>query len=313
MKTMDIRTALTLEIGQLHQPVVTSYQLGCLVFRLYQAKVYRGEKIARIHKDLPERPEYLRLIASLVADGILQNSPDVPNSEIFTVLGQDAASAEDIACCVDPFCYVSHLSAMEYHGLTDRLPKLLFLTTPPSPHWGQLATERMQKDLGSEALELYRDTALPLLRRFRLAKIRRKTLSIYSTVHCDPGAYVSVPERPLRVSTIGRTFLDMIRDPDLCGGIYHVLELYADNASRYLRLIVDTVDRHGAKIDKVRVGYILDERLGLTHPTIETWRQLVQRGGSRKLHAQAAYSSHFSEKWCLSINIDEETDPAKEG
>jgi hypothetical protein len=55
----------------------------------------------------------------------------------------------------------------------------------------------------------------------------------------------------------------------------------------------------------VRAGYILDERLGLTHLSIENWRGLVQRGGSQKLQAKAAYSPHFSEKWCLSINIDE--------
>jgi predicted transcriptional regulator of viral defense system len=111
----------------------------------------------------------------------------------------------------------------------------------------------------------------------------------------------------MRVATIGRTFLDMIREPELCGGIYHVLEVYAEYAQRYLRLIVDVIDRHGSKIDKVRAGYILDERLELPHAnsTIESWRALVQRGGSRKLQANAPYSSRFSEKWCLSINIEE--------
>ncbi|MGX2042277.1 type IV toxin-antitoxin system AbiEi family antitoxin domain-containing protein (plasmid) [Methylocaldum sp. MU1018] len=302
---MDIRTAVTLEIGQLHQPVVTSYQLGCLIFHLYQTKVYRGEKLNRIQKDVPERLEYNRLITSLVRDGILQNSRDVPNKEVFVVLGQNMAAAEDIACCVDPFGYISHLSAMEYHGLTDRLPKILFLTTPSSPHWGQLAIQRMQKDLGLEGFDLYSQASLPLLRRLRLAKIHRKTVNVHTSVHCGPGAYVSMHGRPLRVATIGRTFLDMIREPDLCGGIYHVLDVYADYAGRYLRLIVDEVDRHGSKLDKVRVGYILDERLGLTHPTIKSWHALVQRGGSQKLLAQAAYSAHFSEKWCLSINIAE--------
>jgi predicted transcriptional regulator of viral defense system len=302
---MDIKTAITLEIGQLHQPIVTSYQLGCLIFRLYQSKTYRGEKLGRIQKDVPERPDYTRLTDMLVNNGILQNSKDVPNKEVFVVLGQNNAASEDIICCVDPFCYISHMSAMEYHGLTDRLPKILFLTTPSYPHWGQLAAQRMQKELGQEALALYHEASLPLLRRLRLTKIHRKTVNIHSTAHCDPGAYVTVQGRSLRVSTIGRTFLDMIRDPDLCGGIYHVLEVYEAHASRYLRLIVDVIDRHGSKIDKVRAGYILDERLGLSHQTIENWRALVQRGGSQKLQARAPYSAHFSEKWCLSINIDE--------
>jgi predicted transcriptional regulator of viral defense system len=309
---MELRTALSLEIGQLRQPVVTSYQLGRLVFMFYKTKSYRGEKIGRLQKNVPARVELTRLISSLVNDGILQNSPDVPSNEVFTVLGQDTARAEDIACCVDPFCYVSHLSAMEYHGFTDRLPKLLFLTTPPSPHWGNLAVERMQKDLGAEAYPIYREASLPPLRRLRLAKIHRKTVNIYSTTNCGPGAYLNVQDRSLRVSTTGRTFLDMIREPDLCGGIYHVLDVYAHHASRYLRPIMDTVDRHGSKIDKVRVGYILDERLRLAHPILEAWHLLVQRGGSQKLYAKAPYSQNFSEKWCLSVNIEETNNTATE-
>jgi predicted transcriptional regulator of viral defense system len=303
---MDIQTALALEIGHLHQPVVTSYQLGCLIFRLYRDKVYRGETLVRISKDIPERPRYNQLVATLVKNGVLQNSKDVPNKEVFTVLGQDAAASEDIACCVDPFCYISHMSAMTYHGLTDRLPKILFLTTIPYPHWGKLAAQRMQKDLGEqETVERYCNAGLPTLRQLKLTKIHRKTVSIRASVHCDIGAYVNVHGRSLRGSTIGRTFLDMIRNPDLCGGIYHVLEIYSTYARRYLRLIVDEIDRHGKKIDKVRVGYILDERLGLSHPIIDTWLTFVQRGSSQKLHASTAYSAHFSEKWCLSINIDE--------
>lgn len=302
---MEIITALSLEIGHRHQPVVTSYQLGCMIFQLYAEKSYRGEALKRIQKDVPDRARYNELVAGLVKSGVLQHSKDVPSREVYAVLGQDTAAAEDVACCVDPFCYLSHMSAMVYHGFTDRLPKMLFLTTPPQPLWGQMAEQRMDKDIGAEKLVAYHEAALPALRRFRLPKIRRKTVSIYSTVHCDAGAYLNVPDRPLRVATIGRTFLDMIREPDLCGGIYHVLDVYAEHAGRYLRQIVDVIDRHGKKIEKVRAGYILDERLGLSHPTIDAWRSQVQRGGSQKLYAKGAYSVHYSEKWCLSINIEE--------
>jgi predicted transcriptional regulator of viral defense system len=99
----------------------------------------------------------------------------------------------------------------------------------------------------------------------------------------------------------------MIRDPSLCGGIYHVLDVYAQNAERYLLLIVNEVQQHGSLIDKARAGYILDERLGLPHPIIEAWKASVQRGGSRKLSTKDPYMPVFSEKWDLSINIFEET------
>jgi predicted transcriptional regulator of viral defense system len=161
----------------------------------------------------------------------------------------------------------------------------------------------MRKNLGDEAVALYRDARLPILRKLNLPSILRKTLYRHASIHL--GAFTVVKDRSLRVSTIGRTFLDMLRKPDLCGGIYHVLEIYEEYAERYLRLIVDEIERHGTSIDKVRTGYVLDERCGLSHPTIDGWLDFVQRGGSRKLYAEAEYSPVFSEKWSLSINIEE--------
>jgi predicted transcriptional regulator of viral defense system len=139
-------------------------------------------------------------------------------------------------------------------------------------------------------------------------KISKKNINIYNSSKYTPGSYITVKGKYLKISNIGRTFLDMLCNPSLCGGIYHVLDVYQENAKRYLRLIVDEVDRHGSAIDKVRVGYVLDERLGLSEPRLEKWREKVQRGGSRKLVADAPYKSVFSEKWCLSINIEDSSE-----
>jgi predicted transcriptional regulator of viral defense system len=303
----DISKATALEIGKLKRPVVTAYQIGLIVFALYTAKTYQGEKLKYIKRDFPQRIDYTRTIKKLVDSGVLQNSPELPNHEVFAVLSQSAASAEEVACCIDPFCYVSHLSAMEHHGFTDRLPKVLFLTAPKTARWTKLAQEKMENDLGN-SIKQYLETRLPSLRRLRLPKIARKTVSVQTSAHYDSGSYVSMQGKALRVSSIGRTFLDMIRAPDLCGGIYHVLDVFAQNAPRYLRLILDEVQQHGSQIDKIRVGYILEERLGLADPVIETWRSNVQRGGSRKLVAENPYMPRFSEKWALSINIEERTE-----
>lgn len=302
---MQLSQAIALEIGQMKRSVVTAYQVGLVLFELYKAKTYRGEKISFLKKPLPDRGDYTRALKQLMESGVLQNTPTIPHPEVFAVLSPATVSAEEMACCVDPFCYVSHLSAMEYHGFTDRLPKMLFLSAPKPARWTQLAQERMAKDLGP-SLKEYSDTHLPTLRRLRLLKIARKTLSVQTTTHYDSGAYITVQGKALRVSGIGRTFLDMIRDPDLCGGIYHVLEVYAQKAPRYSRLILDEVERHGSQIDKARVGYIFNERLHLFDPVIELWAAKVQRGGSRKLVAQNPYRPVFSEKWALSINIEEE-------
>ena len=302
---MKIEAAVALEIGALNQSIITSYQLGRIIFALYQAKNCQGKPIAYLREEsTPTRARYRKILQSLESSGVLSNSSTAKHPEIFSVLSQNTATADEISCLIDPFCYVSHLSAMEYHGLTDRFSKVLFLSGADPAQWKQLATERMEKDLGV-AYKKYTETALPTLKKFSLKKIAKKTISLYATKHYDAGAYIRVQGQALKVSSIGRTFLDMIRQPSLCGGIYHVLEAYSDNADRYLRLILDEVQQHGTIIDKIRVGYILDERIGLEHPTIATWVKNAQRGGSRKLVAENPYAPTYSEKWGLSINIEE--------
>jgi predicted transcriptional regulator of viral defense system len=298
---MEISTALTLELGSLHQPVVTNYQLGVTLFQLYQAKTYQGQPLIRLEKDVPASSDLKRVTDRLLENGVLQPYKGFSGS-VFTLLGKQL-TAPEVACVVDPFAYLSHLSAMEYHGLTQRMPSMLFLSSPSTAEWQQFALARMKRDLGEESLETYRNAGLPVLTRPRFDKIERQIVKVYTSSHL--GAFVAVRDRTLRVATIGRTFLDMIREPDLCGGIYHVLEVFEAHAATYLRLITDEIEQHGTKIDKVRGGYILDERCGLKNVTLDRWQAEVQRGGSRKLYAKGEYSSRFSERWSLSLNIEE--------
>jgi hypothetical protein len=95
----------------------------------------------------------------------------------------------------------------------------------------------------------------------------------------------------------------MLRDPELCGGIHHVLQVYQEHAQQSLRLILDEVDQHGKPIDKVRAGWILESVCHIEDPRINVWTAFAQRGGSRKLDASTEYSPEFSERWALSINV----------
>ncbi len=298
---MEISTALTLSLGKLHQPVVTTYQVSVILFQLYQTKAYEGQALPRIEKEAPTPLDLKRVINQLLSNGVVQPHKNFP-SDVFTLLGQQPTASE-VACVLDPFAYLSHLSAMEYHGLTERLPAVLFLSSPSPKDWRPFAEAKMKRDLGEESFESYRDVGLPILTRPLFDKIERQVVKVYSSSHL--GAFIAIRDRALRVATLGRAFLDMLREPDLCGGIYHILEVFEAHAATYLRLITDEIEQHGTKIDKVRAGYILEERLGLTSPALKRWQADVQRGGSRKLYAKGEYSSHFSERWGLSINIEE--------
>ncbi|MCA6573917.1 MAG: hypothetical protein ACK6BN_09000 [Pseudanabaena sp.] len=296
---MQVEKAITLSLGNLEQPVISKYQFGLTVNKIYRSKFYSGEPVD-LHKDFAEKADIAKHLKLLLNEGVL--FPHKNLSNIFTLLGRSNGDPEDIACTVDPFCYMSHLSAMSYHGLTDRIPKKLFISSPPNDTWRSLAKEKMQKDLG-DSFESYCEHGLPkLVRPTNMNKIDKTDLYCLNSMRL--GAYKNVRGRSLRVSTIGRTFLDMLRNPELCGGINHILDVFDEYGEKYLRLITDDIDKNGEPIDKVRAGYILNERLGINNnEIINGWSSLAQRGGSRKLDSSSEYSPKWSDKWKISLNI----------
>src|SRR5690554_5941587 len=213
---MKATKAITLSLGDLDKPVVSKYQFGLIVNSIYRTKVYRGESI-NLQKDFAERSDVNKYLNQLLDEGVL--SPHKTLSNTFTLLGRSDLDPEDIACTVDPFCYMSHLSAMSYHGLTDRIPGKLFISSPSVSEWRLFAKEQMLKDLGDD-YETYCENGMPLLVKTNIKKINKVEVHCLSSKHL--GAYKNIRGRALRVSTIGRTFLEMLKNPDLCGGINHV-------------------------------------------------------------------------------------------
>lgn len=296
---MDLLKALSLSIGAVEEPVITRYRLGLILHHLYVHKIYEGKKLTALKRERATSIEFNHQLASLEDAGILKPFPHL-GDRAFLLLGRKAEDAGEVACSLDPFCYVSHLSAMSHYSLTNRIPARLFISTPPPKKWTEEAHSRMKKDLG-DGLDTYLQNSLPPLTRIKFDKIGRTEVHRFSSIHW--GAYTNIQGRLLRVSSLGRTFLDMLRNPELCGGMAHVIETFENYASIYVRLIVEEIDRHGGSIDKVRAGYLLNEKLGLQHELIEKWRAYVQRGGSRKLDPSAEYIPQWSDQWCISLNV----------
>lgn len=299
---MNRSKAAALLLGDLNYPVVTSYHLGLIVHKIYRNKNYKGEAVNQLRKRYADRTDFNAILNKLQDEGILTTYKGIASKFVFGILGRTLDVPLDIICTIDPFCYISHLNAMEYHGLTDRIPKRITVSTPAPKEWRILANKRMEKDLGDD-LTMYLSNRMPKLQQIKIEKIGRTPIEKIGSMHL--GAYKAIRGRALRVSTIGRTFFDMLKNPELCGGINHILNVFDEFADQYLKLILDELDQHGGAIDKVRAGYILDERLGLSHGIIDSWEKFVQRGGSRKLDPSAEYEPIWSDKWCLSLNIIE--------
>lgn len=277
---------VTQALSNVQDPAISDYSVGKLTFEL---GIYAASQMPRT--------DYEQLLQTLQAFHLLT---PLAHSNAFVLFGRSASDPREILCAIDPFAYISHLSAMEYHGLTDRFSKILYATRPSFSAWKNQAAERMKKDLGDQ-LSSYRSSGLPLLSRQNLASIGKT--SVHFKERTQLGAFRHLSGSTLRVATIGRVFLDMIREPKLCGGIQHVLDVYEKEAQRYVKFIVDEVNVHGTEIDKVRAGYVLSEVCQLQHATIDTWVNFVQRGEYRKLDPDSDYVYEHSEKWMLSINV----------
>ena len=252
---------------------------------------------------MPSRQDVIRYKDELLNLGVLEEKRSWI-SGVYLLTSSPWKEDAEVICGLDPFCYLSHQSAMEYHGLTDRLPKVLFITTLPPSEWKDAAFNRMRKDLGDDFHRYLDQANLPPMKRHSHKPLSKKAINVTTNQHLTPSLYVSPKDRPVRVSALGRTFLDMLRRPDLCGGMNHVIDVFSEHASTYLKLITSEIDRHGTSVDKVRAGFILENYCGIeNNDHIQSWVSHAQRGGSRRLDPGEAYWPEFSEKWCLSINV----------
>ena len=277
-------------------PVVTLYDFYVLGDRLFRTKVWDSAPLKRLPHDwdqLRAKNAVRRLEArrALVADS------DFASGVWRVTQATRSGSAEEVACIADPFAYVSHLSAMQRYGLTDRSPQALHLTTPKRPLWNALRNERAQRDLP----EVQRVESSILNRPGFRDTIRRRPVVVHVSGHPWNPSPISGEET--RITSVGQTFADMLTEPGLCGGMRHVLDVWEKEAGQWVQEIVAAIDQIDIKIVKVRAGYILSEIMDIDHPALHNWEKFAQRGGSRKLDPDADYAPEFSERWMLSINV----------
>lgn len=297
-KRIRWRDALVAKVlSERQPPVVSSYWIAHKLFELASGSTFDGRPL-----QLPQRTPDSRMLTearqALLSRGVLHQDKSL-HSSLFRTSNEDVDVAE-LMCSIDPFGYVAYLSAMAYHGLTNRLPKVLYFVSPNPVLWRGLASERMRKDLGP-LYDDFCDAKLPKLRHFKVEKLDGVVIEEIRTK--ERRGWRSANDGAFRVTGIGYTFLDMLQRADICGGTMHVIDVFEEHARLNLAAIVTAINTHGTIIDKMRAGYILETRCGIQSPEIDAWATHASRGGSRKLDPQAEYSSDFSPKWCISINV----------
>lgn len=274
------------------KPIIMPFEFFRLICRMYREAPRRQLYLRR---KTPTLDDYNRLKLMLREANAIGTDRDYGRRGVIRVMAVPDLPAEDIICLVDPTYYVSHLSAMQRWGLTNRRSDALMMTRPDRKTVAAQLRIRMAESLGEDEEEHF----LKIVRHPK--RVRRRPVRIHESK--TAGTSIQSRGSDVRVSTIGQTFLDMLQEPGLCGGMAHVLDVWDEYAGTYLNEIVAAVDTAASKLVKSRAGYILEERLGLQHPGIERWKAFGQRGSSRKLDPAKPFAPTFSEAWMISLNV----------
>ncbi|QCE34586.1 hypothetical protein FAI40_04075 [Acetobacteraceae bacterium] len=223
---------------------------------------------------------------------------------------------ESLLCSALPYGYLSHLTAMVYYNLTNRIPKHVYYTLPSPAKWRKKA----QEDLRLSLEDLYQRDLKEIDKLPRVFKenlknslfqnpfpAKRENPNFIFTLQKEPLPYGTTPEG-LRILPIGELFLTMLKTPEKCGGKDHVLATWAEHGSTYAKQILKTSQKRSSQIEQARIGFFLDEILHISNPVIENLRQKQEgkRGGSRKFWPDKDYSpaekTLYSENWNLALN-----------
>lgn len=274
-------------------PIITEYEFHVLGQRLFDRREISGTSLKRLPLEW-DGARSRKALGRLHKRQIIVPDADFRSGVWRIVQSTSSGTAEEIVCLVDPFCYVSHLSAMQRYGLTDRSPDALHVTRPKREIWNRLRDQKIVQDLGPDA-------EAPLLVRYGFEEsVRRRRVVEHESR--NPAEMLPVSDGS-RVSSLGRTFADMLSEPELCGGMRHVMDVWENHAEDSLDELVEAINGFDKKIVKVRAGYLLTEFLGIENEIIASWEENAQRGGSQKLDPDAPYAPVFSERWMISLNV----------
>lgn len=267
---------------------------------LMASDIYRAKTVKYLRGEYPSVEQYKRARVVLKEANVIMADTDY--SRLWRVVSRGKEAADDVVCSADPYCYISHLSAMQRYGVSLRRPEALYLTRPTNEVAKSLLNNRKMEDRSRLTFSQKLIEAPALLQVRHPNRVRGRRVSVKKTKFL--GDFRQVRGSAVRVASIGQVFLDMLEDPRICGGMEHVLEVWEEHAQTYLKEIVQQVDEAGTDIAKVRAGYIISERMGILSNSVDAWVQYAQRGGSRKLDPDADYAPRFSERWMISINVD---------
>ncbi len=242
-------------------------------------------------------PDYFnksRLISFLVEAGKLSTAEIVSEhyrSATRYIWG--TASPFAIALSLRSSAYLSHGTAVFLHGLTDQIPKVLYInkeqSTKPRPT-SVLTPEALARAFsGQQRRSVY---------TFKYENWTIVLLSGKNTGRLEVGPIAADTGEPIEVTRLERTLIDITVRPAYAGGIYQVLEAYKAAKDR---LSVNTLMATLKKLDYVypyhqAIGFYM-ERAGYEESRTD---RLLKLGTSLDFYlAHGIKDRDYDSKWRL--------------
>lgn len=266
------------------RPLIEDHDLWAILL-----KIYEDRSVLYLRGNVPTHSTLTRVRDVLKSERIISRDHDY--ARVWRVNEVPDVQADEAVCLLDEGTCISHLSAMQKFNLTERRPQTLYVTVATNDQWREIVSDQ----------NAYDETYPQRQRRHHPSIVRARQIDVFQTKSFP--RTTQLKSSFVRVTEIGETFLDMLEHPERCGGMPHVLDVFAKHAATYLTPIVKRIDQADAKLTKVRAGYIINEMLGLKNQTAESWVRFAQRGGSQRLDPKAPYKPQFSENWMISLNV----------
>ncbi|QGN55705.1 hypothetical protein GKE62_15270 [Novosphingobium sp. Gsoil 351] len=254
--------------------MVTEFDLFVLARQLFRDRGYRGTKLPsrngplnarRARKLLSEATFDLGHYPGEVPSHYLRRDPDF-TSVLFTVGDGDATK---VILDADPFGYLSHASALAFHGLGADTSEL-HISAPMRGQWAGCARHYMAAMLGDDLnSDSDEERLFPLTKPKPCPEVRGRPLHRHEL--SNPLSPTSFDPDRTRVSPPGATFRDTLAAPAWCGGMDQVIAIWRTQAAHYVDAIICAVAEASEKIVRVRAGYLLEEVLGIRDPRIGAW------------------------------------------
>jgi predicted transcriptional regulator of viral defense system len=203
------------------------------------------------------------------------------------------ASPFAVALSLRPSAYLSHGTAVFLHGLTDQIPRTLYINKEQS------VKPRPTSTLTPEALaRAFSGEQRRSVYTFNYENWTIVLLSGKNTGRLEVGPIAADTGEPIEITRLERTLIDITVRPAYAGGIYQVLEAYKAAKDR---LSVNTLTATLKKLDYVypyhqAIGFYM-ERAGYEESRTE---RLLKLGTSLDFYlAHGIRDREYDSKWRL--------------